>query len=134
MPKESDSEPLPTSCPLPTPPPPPPVGVRWARLQLHSKQRNPEVHLIRFCLEKLGIPILGQIPAPGKLEGGDFIPAGRELCPAAALPPPSLPHDCGRSSAGKVLGGGGGIRQGWVGESVLASGGRIWDLGTTEGQ
>jgi arginine deiminase len=48
--------------------------------QLHSKQRNPEVHLIRFCLEKLGIPILGQIPAPGKLEGGDFIPAGRELC------------------------------------------------------
>lgn len=25
-------------------------------------------------------PTLGQVPAPGKLEGGDFFPAGRELC------------------------------------------------------
>jgi len=97
--------------------------VRWARLQLHSKQRNPEVHLIRFCLEKLGIPILGQIPAPGKLEGGDFIPAGRELCPAAALPPPSLPHchaaagGAVRAGAGKVLGGGGSGKDGSVSRS-----------------
>uniref|UniRef100_A0A7S4CSE2 Arginine deiminase n=1 Tax=Eutreptiella gymnastica TaxID=73025 RepID=A0A7S4CSE2_9EUGL len=48
--------------------------------QLYSKQRAPEVHLIQFCLEKLGIPILGQIPPPGKLEGGDFLPAGKDLC------------------------------------------------------
>eukprot|EP00669_Euglena_mutabilis_P009673 TRINITY_DN4525_c0_g1_i1.p1 TRINITY_DN4525_c0_g1~~TRINITY_DN4525_c0_g1_i1.p1 ORF type:complete len:707 (-),score=261.05 TRINITY_DN4525_c0_g1_i1:216-2336(-) len=48
--------------------------------QLHSKQRAPEVDLIRFCLEKLGIPVLGQIPLPGTLEGGDFLPAGKELC------------------------------------------------------
>jgi len=48
--------------------------------QLHSRQRMAEVDLIRFCLEKLEIPVLGQIPAPGKLEGGDFLPAGKELC------------------------------------------------------
>eukprot|EP00667_Euglena_gracilis_P002832 EG_transcript_2839 len=48
--------------------------------QLHSRQRAPEVEVQRFCLDKLGIPTLGQVPAPGKLEGGDFFPAGRELC------------------------------------------------------
>ncbi|XP_049851623.1 uncharacterized protein LOC126326522 [Schistocerca gregaria] len=42
--------------------------------------RKPEVEVTKFCLAKLGIPILGQVDSPGCLEGGDFLPAGRSLC------------------------------------------------------
>ena len=65
--------------------------------QLYSKQRAPEVHLIQFCLEKLGIPILGQIPPPGKLEGGDFLPAGKVCLAAAAA------HGTGLRALGGLL-------------------------------
>lgn len=35
---------------------------------------------MKFCFDKLGVPIIGQIPNPGKLEGGDFFPVGKDLC------------------------------------------------------
>lgn len=35
---------------------------------------------MRFCLEKLGMTPLGGIEPPGFLEGGDFFPAGPDLC------------------------------------------------------
>eukprot|EP01064_Diplonema_japonicum_P001168 TRINITY_DN10753_c0_g1_i1.p1 TRINITY_DN10753_c0_g1~~TRINITY_DN10753_c0_g1_i1.p1 ORF type:complete len:798 (+),score=192.14 TRINITY_DN10753_c0_g1_i1:52-2445(+) len=47
---------------------------------LNSGQRAPEVKVVQFCLEKLGINVQGKIEAPGTLEGGDFFPAGRDLC------------------------------------------------------
>ncbi len=47
--------------------------------RLRSPQRGLEVALMRFCLEKLGLPIAGEIAAPGYLEGGDFVPAGPGL-------------------------------------------------------
>eukprot|EP01012_Entosiphon_sulcatum_P058494 TRINITY_DN82575_c0_g1_i1.p1 TRINITY_DN82575_c0_g1~~TRINITY_DN82575_c0_g1_i1.p1 ORF type:complete len:792 (+),score=119.96 TRINITY_DN82575_c0_g1_i1:270-2378(+) len=47
---------------------------------LNSVQRGVEVDIVRCCLDKLKIPVLGQIPLPGKLEGGDFYPAGKDLC------------------------------------------------------
>ena len=52
-------------------------GVVMARLR--SPQRQLEVDLMRFALRKLGLPIIGQIEAPGFLEGGDFFAAGRSL-------------------------------------------------------
>ncbi len=39
-----------------------------------------QVSLLQFCLEKIGVPIIGAIEAPGYLEGGDFFVAGRDLC------------------------------------------------------
>ena len=47
---------------------------------LNSAQRAPEVNVVEFCLKKLGIEVIGHIEAPGTLEGGDFFPAGRDLC------------------------------------------------------
>jgi len=47
---------------------------------LASAQRNPEVRIMRFCLEKVGVNVIGAIADPGRLEGGDFIPAGKDLC------------------------------------------------------
>ncbi|KAJ9449482.1 Arginine deiminase [Diplonema papillatum] len=47
---------------------------------LNSAQRAPEVQVVQFCLEKLGLEIIGHIEAPGTLEGGDFFPAGPDLC------------------------------------------------------
>jgi arginine deiminase len=47
--------------------------------RLRSPQRNLEVSLMRFCLEKLGLPVVGVIDEPGYLEGGDFLPAGKDL-------------------------------------------------------
>ncbi|GAB4818895.1 hypothetical protein N2152v2_005941 [Parachlorella kessleri] len=47
--------------------------------RLRSPQRNLEVSLMKFCLTKLGLPVVGDIREPGFLEGGDFFPAGREL-------------------------------------------------------
>ena len=63
--------------------------------RLHSKQRQSEVELMSYCFKKIGtvtnrhmnklttpigIPVLGAIEDPGYLEGGDFYPAGGDLC------------------------------------------------------
>jgi arginine deiminase len=47
--------------------------------RLRSPQRNLEVALMRCCLEKLGLPVLGAIAEPGFLEGGDYVAAGTDL-------------------------------------------------------
>eukprot|EP01112_Ceratiomyxa_fruticulosa_P010629 TRINITY_DN2819_c0_g5_i1.p1 TRINITY_DN2819_c0_g5~~TRINITY_DN2819_c0_g5_i1.p1 ORF type:complete len:829 (-),score=201.18 TRINITY_DN2819_c0_g5_i1:70-2556(-) len=47
---------------------------------LSSPIRAPEVEVMRFCLIKLGLPVIGQVPSPGKIEGGDFFAAGKSLC------------------------------------------------------
>ncbi|KAK9805881.1 hypothetical protein WJX73_000501 [Symbiochloris irregularis] len=47
--------------------------------RLRSKQRQLECDLMRFCFTKLGFQVIGEIKAPGFLEGGDFFPAGRDL-------------------------------------------------------
>ncbi|KAN0033384.1 hypothetical protein ACTA71_002809 [Dictyostelium dimigraforme] len=47
---------------------------------LSSPIRAPEVQVMKLCFEILGLPIVGEIPEPGKLEGGDFYPVGRDLC------------------------------------------------------
>ena len=52
-------------------------GVVMCRLR--SPQRQLEVDLMRFCFNKLGLPVVGAIEAPGYLEGGDFFPCGRGL-------------------------------------------------------
>lgn len=53
-------------------------GVVMGRLR--SPQRNLEVQLMRFCFNKLGIPVRGEISEPGFLEGGDFFPISQDLC------------------------------------------------------
>eukprot|EP00210_Caulerpa_lentillifera_P009569 g9126.t1 len=53
-------------------------GIVMGRLK--SQQRQREVELLAFCFQKLGIPLLGSVSDPGYLEGGDFYPAGRDLC------------------------------------------------------
>eukprot|EP00177_Eucheuma_denticulatum_P005686 GFKZ01010355.1.p1 GENE.GFKZ01010355.1~~GFKZ01010355.1.p1 ORF type:complete len:474 (+),score=74.17 GFKZ01010355.1:170-1591(+) len=52
-------------------------GIIMARLR--SPQRVREVDIMEFCFRKLGLNVVGRIPAPGFLEGGDFFPAGKEL-------------------------------------------------------
>eukprot|EP01133_Synstelium_polycarpum_P015287 gene15287-18100_t len=47
---------------------------------LSSPIRAPEVELMRLCFDLLGLPVIGEIPQPGRLEGGDFYPAGSDLC------------------------------------------------------
>lgn len=47
--------------------------------RLRSPQRNLEVSLMKFCLEKLGLHVLGNIEEPGFLEGGDFFPVSPDL-------------------------------------------------------
>jgi arginine deiminase len=47
---------------------------------LYSATRESEVALTRFCLNKLGLKIIGEITGDGKLEGGDFFPLGKDLC------------------------------------------------------
>lgn len=47
---------------------------------LRSSQRQHEIKVMRFCFQKLGITVLGQVDPPGYLEGGDFFPAGEDLC------------------------------------------------------
>jgi arginine deiminase len=44
--------------------------------KLSSPQRQNEVELMKFCFKKLGFKIAGEIPEEGRLEGGDFFPAG----------------------------------------------------------
>jgi len=53
-------------------------GIMMGRMS--SPQRDMEVEVMKFCFQKLGLPVLGEVPAPGTLEGGDFFPAGEELC------------------------------------------------------
>ena len=53
-------------------------GIVFGRLS--SAQRQNEVDLTKFCFRKLGFTIAGEIPEPGRLEGGDYFPAGPDLC------------------------------------------------------
>jgi len=48
--------------------------------QPNSTTRAGEVAITQFCFEKIGLNIIGKIPSPGKLEGGDFFPMGEDLC------------------------------------------------------
>lgn len=43
---------------------------------MNSEQRGPEVNIIKLCYEHLGKDIILQISGDGRLEGGDYIPAG----------------------------------------------------------
>lgn len=40
--------------------------------RLRSPQRGLEVSLMKFCFEKLGFDVLGEVPEPGFLEGNVF--------------------------------------------------------------
>eukprot|EP00211_Chloroparvula_japonica_P005003 CAMPEP_0119124114 /NCGR_PEP_ID=MMETSP1310-20130426/3825_1 /TAXON_ID=464262 /ORGANISM="Genus nov. species nov., Strain RCC2339" /LENGTH=858 /DNA_ID=CAMNT_0007114007 /DNA_START=91 /DNA_END=2667 /DNA_ORIENTATION=+ len=53
-------------------------GLVMGRMAL--RPRDGEVKVMRLCFRQLGIEPIGQIPAPFTLEGGDFIPAGDDLC------------------------------------------------------
>lgn len=53
-------------------------GIVMARLS--SKQRHKEVDIMEFCFKKLGLNVIGRIPFPGCMEGGDFFPVGENLC------------------------------------------------------
>lgn len=44
--------------------------------RLSSLQRQNEVEVMKFCFKKLGFRVVGEIPPEGRLEGGDFFPAG----------------------------------------------------------
>lgn len=52
-------------------------GIVMARLR--SPQRVREVDIMEFCFDKLGLNVIGRIPAPAFLEGGDFFPVGDGL-------------------------------------------------------
>ncbi|GAM26969.1 hypothetical protein SAMD00019534_101440 [Acytostelium subglobosum LB1] len=47
---------------------------------LSSPIRAPEVELMKLCFDILGLPVIGEVPNPGKLEGGDFYPMGQDIC------------------------------------------------------
>lgn len=49
-------------------------------MNMGSAQRLRETRVMNFCFNKLNVPILGKIEAPGTCEGGDFISAGADLC------------------------------------------------------
>lgn len=53
-------------------------GIVMARLR--SPQRQRETDILEFCFRKLGLDIVGRVPSPGFLEGGDFFPLGEGLC------------------------------------------------------
>eukprot|EP01114_Cavostelium_apophysatum_P016167 TRINITY_DN4547_c0_g1_i1.p1 TRINITY_DN4547_c0_g1~~TRINITY_DN4547_c0_g1_i1.p1 ORF type:complete len:828 (+),score=180.71 TRINITY_DN4547_c0_g1_i1:391-2874(+) len=44
--------------------------------QLASSTRLAEVAVTKFCFEKMGMQIIGEVPIGGFLEGGDFFPCG----------------------------------------------------------
>ncbi|GIL80090.1 hypothetical protein Vretimale_12910 [Volvox reticuliferus] len=50
--------------------------------RLRSAQRQREVQVMRFCFNKLGMAVAGEIREPGYLEGGDFFPMGSDLAMA----------------------------------------------------
>ena len=43
---------------------------------MNSEQRGPEVNIIKLCYEHLGKDVILQISGDGRLEGGDYLPAG----------------------------------------------------------
>ena len=43
---------------------------------MNSKQRSPETEIINLCYEHLGLKPIMRITGEGRLEGGDYIPAG----------------------------------------------------------
>lgn len=45
--------------------------------KMNSSQRLPEVAIVQFVLDKMGIKPIYQITGDARLEGGDFIPAGK---------------------------------------------------------
>jgi len=45
-----------------------------------SLQRHQETKILKFCFEKLGYEILGEIQSPGIIEGGDFLVGGADIC------------------------------------------------------
>ncbi|KAL0212099.1 hypothetical protein RCL1_005725 [Eukaryota sp. TZLM3-RCL] len=47
---------------------------------LNSTQRAGEIAVMKFCLEKLGLNVLGMVQGKGRLEGGDFFPFGDDMC------------------------------------------------------
>lgn len=49
-------------------------------MNMGSIQRARETRIMNFCFNKLSVPILGKIEAPGTCEGGDFISGGADLC------------------------------------------------------
>ena len=51
------------------------VGVVIANMS--EPARLPETQVVKLALSKLGITPIAEIQEPGKLEGGDFIPAGK---------------------------------------------------------
>ena len=53
-------------------------GIVMARLR--AEQRRREVDVMQFCFDKLKLQVIGRIPPPGYLEGGDFFPVGEDLC------------------------------------------------------
>jgi arginine deiminase len=59
-------------------------GIVLANLRPH--QRRAETEVMKLCFKKLGVPIIGEIPDPLTLEGGDFLPAGHRLCFIGAGP------------------------------------------------
>ena len=44
--------------------------------RMNSSQRAPEARIIRACYEQLGIRAVYEVNGDGRLEGGDYIPAG----------------------------------------------------------
>ncbi|MEW4490614.1 arginine deiminase family protein [Thalassoglobus sp. JC818] len=44
--------------------------------KMNSEQRHIETEIVRFALGRIGIKPIGVIEEPGRLEGGDFLPAG----------------------------------------------------------
>lgn len=44
--------------------------------RMNSEQREPETKIVEFVLEKLRIKPIYKVTDPGRLEGGDFLPAG----------------------------------------------------------
>jgi arginine deiminase len=47
--------------------------------RLRSAQRQREVQVMRFCFNKLGLNVVGEVVEPGFLEGGDFFPVSPDL-------------------------------------------------------
>ena len=45
--------------------------------RMNSSQRFPEVEIVKFVLNKMGIEPTYQVEGEGRLEGGDFFPAGK---------------------------------------------------------
>lgn len=48
--------------------------------RMGSPQRLMETKIMEHCFNVLGVNILGRIKEPGLIEGGDFFPAGDDLC------------------------------------------------------